>query len=218
MSAFDSLAEWFTNSGRTLPKKLAVAIIILFGAFTVNDLLGFAYFYRTDKKVESFEKLTKIIVDPTTDATSRTKAEALREEIICRQPVYFSFLNIFGKFWRSISAVNKTTVPSTTTTTKIAANVSIRNEFMFFVSSSGIYAIIGVLLVLAQLFGPRQPVIQKIAGLILTSLLIFFVTTAMYFLTNLIPILFSDWSFNYILNAILQASSILLWVVLGNKL
>ncbi|SFO24079.1 hypothetical protein SAMN05428949_4618 [Chitinophaga sp. YR627] len=218
MSAFDSLAEWFTNSGRTLPKKLAVAVIILFGAFTVNDLLGFAYFYRTDKKVESFEKLTKIIVDTTTDATSRVKAELLREEIMCRQPVYFSFLNIFGKFWRSMSEIKKTTIPRTTTTTKIAANASIRNEFMFFVSSSGIYAIIGVLLVLAHIFVSRQPVIQRIAAIILMSLLIFFVTTAMYFLTNLIPVLFSDWAYNYMLNAILQAGSIILWLVLGHKL
>jgi hypothetical protein len=218
MSFVDSMADWFTDPSRALPKKMVVAVVILLGIMMVNDLLGFAYYYRMNKKVENFERLTKIIGDSGTDSTSRAKAFVLREEVVCKQPDYLVFMNIFGKFCRSISAVRKTTVPITETTTKIAANVSIRNEVLFFVSSSGIYVIIGIIAMMIMLFHKRQPIVQKLAGAVTFFLLFLIVSIAMYYLTNLIPILFSNWSFNYIANILIQIGSIALWIILGKKL
>lgn len=218
MSFVDSMAEWFTDSSRTLPKKVAMAIIILLGIWAVNDLLGFAYYYRMNKKIDNFEKLTKIISDPTTDSMSRVKAFLLREEVVCKEPDYLVFLNIFGKFCRSMSAVRKTTVPTTATTTKIAANASIRKEVLFFVSSSGIYVIIGIITGVIMLFHDRQTIVQRVAGTIIILLLFLIISIAMYYLTNLIPILFKDWAFNYIANTLIQLGSITLWIILGKKL
>jgi len=212
MPFIDTLTDWFTDPGRTLPQKLAVAVIILFLLYTVNDLLGFSYYYRINKKVENFERLTQIISNEKTDSTSRAQAMALRDVIMCKEPSYFSLLNLFVKLCKSISTNKRQVVKTTVTTTNIAANVSMRNEILFFVSSSGIYAIIGVMMIPIILFSRRQPIIPRIASAIIVILIFGFVTTSLYALTDFIPIILNKWAFNYIVNALIQLSSIIILV------
>lgn len=220
MSYIDTLAAWFTDHRRTMPQRLAIILVIMLAIYTTNDILGFSYYYRMNRKAELLDKLTKIITDAKTDSIGRAEAIAMRHRIACKEPTYFSLLSFLGKLFRvdPKSANNTATPPITTDTTNIAANVSMRNEFLFFVASSGLFAIIGIILIPITLFTNKSDTIsQRVANTVIITLTFAFITFSMYALMNLIPKILKSWAYNYILNALFQAGSIAIMVILARQ-
>lgn len=217
MSVIDDLVAWVTAPQRKLSHVMAATVIAMFSFIAVNDILGFAYYYRVNRKVERFTKLTTIITDKGTDSIGRVEALALRHAVVCKKPFYLDLLNFFQKFCVSISTNKRPTVPITTATTNMAANGSMRNEFLFFVASSGVFALLGICFIPILLLSKQQAVTQRIANTIIVTVLFGFISFAMYALTNLIPRLFANWAYNYILNVLFQVLSMIFLAVTARQ-
>ncbi|SDF54136.1 hypothetical protein [Chitinophaga filiformis] len=209
MSAFDTLAEWFTKSERTLPQRLITILIIVLCVYLANDLLGFAYYYRVNKKVENFCKLTEIINSEKIDSCGRADAMNLRHTVVMKEPYSFTLFNFLTKSWGLKSRKKSVTPPRTVTTTKTAANMSIRNDLLFLASASGIFVLLGLVLIPVLMFSSDYTVSQRIGGVIVALIIFGLVTIALNSLMNLIPTLGNNWNYNYILNATIQITLII---------
>lgn len=219
MSYINTLVTWFTDHRRTFPQRMAIVLITLLAIYTANDLLGFSYYYRMNRKAELLDKLTKIATDEKTDSAGRAEALAIRHRIACKEPSYFTLLSFFGALREGPKSANSTaTPPIITDTTNIAANVSMRNNFLFFVASSGLFAIIGIILIPATLLTNNgNSISQRIATTILIALTFAFISFSMYALMNLIPKMLKNWAYNYILNAIFQVGFIAIMIILAKR-
>ncbi|MFA0960514.1 hypothetical protein AB9P05_01780 [Roseivirga sp. BDSF3-8] len=67
--------------------RAGVAIILIFIAALINDVLSFTFYYRNSYKIEQVEKLNKIIADTTLSSSTKKNMVALREEIIEHTPL-----------------------------------------------------------------------------------------------------------------------------------
>ncbi|MFD2885812.1 hypothetical protein [Chitinophaga cymbidii] len=220
MSYIDTLASWFTDHRRTLPQRMAVILVILLAVYTTNDILGFSYYYRMNRKVELLDRLTKIITNEKTDSAGRAEAFSMRNRIAFKEPSYFNLFSFLGRLLGGgpKSANSTATPPIITNTTNIAANVSMRNEFLFFIASSGLFAIVGIILIPMILLSNRRDTIpQRAATAILITLAFAFITFSMYALMDLIPKILKNWAYNYMLNAIFQIGSIALMIILAKR-
>lgn len=183
-----------------------MTVFIVFVAFVINDLLGFTYYYCMDKKISHVERLNTMIKDSSTDSLGRRYAWEMREQVVGRRPYYLLFFSFLSESMASKSMKQAMNPPKIDTTTNMAATVSIRNDLLFILSSSGLYFILGLIglpVMIADkksdLTMPRK-VVAGIAMLILFS----FIGWFYFWLTDLIPAVWGKWWINYILNIILQ--------------
>lgn len=211
MSIADIVVAFFTAPNRRPSEKVAITIIVLFCLYTTNDLLGFSYYYRMNRKVELIEKLGKIANDSTLDSACRADAAELRHRVAQKEPSYFAWWRSSWDFLtgRLKSKNTNRTPPIIDTTTNIAANASIRNEVLFYASAGGLYAITGMIMFFLLLFRKsRATIFQKLSGSLFLLLTFSIISTTLYTLMDFIPALWNEWAYNYILNSILQLGTI----------
>lgn len=85
--------EFLIPEKKSTLNKLLLVVIIMAGLYLVNDLLGFTYFYRTDRKITLIRELNLIINDTTLDNSTRTSILEMRKDVIRQSPVINGFPN-----------------------------------------------------------------------------------------------------------------------------
>ena len=215
MSYIDHITAFLFDEDRRLSSKAAVVVFVILAIVFVDNILGFSYSFSSDKKIEQVQKLNLILKDSTTDSTTKAFALNLRSQIIERKNVVAQTLSFFrGKSNNTIKhqTNNPPAIPK-------AIESSIKNNFWFNVSASGIYFLLAVIMIPLMLFTDKTTSFsQRLATGIATT--ISFVLFALFFIwvLGLIPqITNSTWVWNYIINFLIQIITMGLLVYVGQQ-
>lgn len=141
---------YLMNHQKSVKQRLVVLALIVGAVFFVNDLLKYSFHYRLQHKVESFERLTKLLNDPQTDSASKHEAAALREELLAVEPLWvhvyvFFFPKLNGGFSKSTNIIanpNRLMLP----TINMSMMSSISDYFKLIISTSGVFLMTGIVL------------------------------------------------------------------------
>lgn len=216
MSYIDHITYFLFDENRRLSSKAAVVVFIVLAIFLIDNILGFSYYFSSEKKIEQVQRLTTIIKDATSDSTTKAFAIELRSEIIDRENVVTQSLSFFRNIkWKS-SKKHLANIPKN----PVKTNESIiKNNFWFHFTAGGLYYLLAVLMIPIMIFTDKTTSFsQRLATGILTAVLFYGFGLLFYWICNLIPqISKSTWIWNYILNLIIQIIVIGLLVAAGQK-
>jgi hypothetical protein len=211
MNWVDTLTKFLLDENRRLPFKVAIVVSIFVGIILIDNVLGFSYYYNTEKKIEQVEKLNSLLNDSLTDKASKTFALKLRKEVMENENWIKQSFSLFT----NILEQNK----SQELNPQISNNNEIRlekNNFWFTLSSSGsLYLALVVAIPLIIFTDKKTSIIQRLS----TSLLVFliFIMLALFFnwICSFIPqISNTTWLWNYILNSMIQMIQIFfIWII-----
>jgi hypothetical protein len=206
MSYIDHFTEFLFDEKRRLSSKAAVVLFIVLAICFVDNMLGFSHSFNIDKKIGQVQKLNAILKDTTIDSTTKAFALSLRSEIIERQNIAIQTLSLFrGKSNNSIKYQ-----PNNSRANAKPINETIKSNFWFNVTASGIYFLFAVLMIPLMLVADKTTSLaQRLATGVVTT--ISFVLFGLFFIwvLSVIPrISSSTWLWNYILNFMIQAGMI----------
>lgn len=206
MSAFEKFTELLFDEDTGISTKLTIVVLAIIAVIAVDNLLGFSFYYNADKKIELVNKLNVTIKDNTTDSFTKVYALTLRQKIITRQ----NFINQSFSFFRGKPSAVKSDQISIPTATPKPIEVSIKNIFLFHLSSSGFYYLFALFMIpFSLLYDKKQKLSQRVGVAIVVPLFVFLIGLLFYWLFSLIPqISNSTWFWNYLINLLFQAGPI----------
>jgi hypothetical protein len=217
MDWLKGIIDYILDGGKRLSYKLAIIITILALVILLDNIFGFSFHYNNDRKIDEIEHLNAIIEDASVDSVTKAYCIQMRKDIIQQKSVITQLL-------LSLRNNNPTSSKSAqnSNTTKISPTTdsAIKNNFLYTISASGFYFLSAVLIVPLLLFldKGKLPFIQRLALGILTALSISIMGTFVYWIDTHIPqISKSTWTWNYIVNAIIQIVIITFFVTFTIK-
>jgi len=216
MSYIDHFTAFLFDENRRLSSKAAVVVFVFLAILLIDNILGFSYYFNTDKKIEQVQKLNYIIKDATSDSNTKAFALQLRSEIIDRENVILQTFSFFRNIkWKS-SRNAQISIPKETDKTNESV---IRNNFWFNISAGGLYYLLAIIMIPLMVFTDKTTsFLQRLATGILTSALFFAFGWFFYWVCNFIPQLSkSTWAWNYILNILIQVIFVGLLLIAGQK-
>ncbi|MFN8415570.1 MAG: hypothetical protein U0U66_04480 [Cytophagaceae bacterium] len=206
MSNFLShITEFLFDENRRLSSKAAVVVLIILAIFIVDNILGFSYYYSTDKKIEQVQKLNSIINNASTDSITKSFSIKIRSEVIERGNVFTQSLVFLKNFkWYESGADEVINIKPKIT----------KSDFWFNITSGGLYYFIAIIILPIYVFTDKNTSIMQRVGTGILMVAIFY-GMGMFFgwLCSFIPqISNTTWGWNYLLNSSIQ---FLIIVVLG---
>lgn len=201
MKIIEYCLDFLFNANKTLSSKALVLIFSVLAIFLIDNILGFSYYYDSDRKIDEVKKLNSIIADPQIDSTTRQFALNLRTEIITRENCINNSLNFFkGIKWSSPDPV-----PVIPQSIPIIEKVE-RNNFLFHLTAGGIYYLFGGIMVFVMIFIDKySPLLQRIGSGIIVGIVLWMYGMFSSWLFDFIPqVSKSTWAWNYLINLGIQ--------------
>ena len=205
MGYIDSLINLVTDRARPLSSRATYTILIILLVLIADNLIGFSYYYNNDKKLDQLKSISVLLKDTTLPADTRGQLLNMEKEIGSRQNLKdycFSFLKNIS--WTSSKNKQSTNVN----------NVKLsRNNFWQVITSGGFF-ILTILVFVPIIFitDKRTPFLQKIFAMFLIAILMVAAAWFYSWLFSLIPKIGKTWTWNYILNVVLQVLLILMFL------
>ena len=209
MSWNDHITGFLVDEDRRLSSKAALVLFIILGVLFVDNYLGFSYNYNTDRKIEQVLKINSLIKDSACDSTTRIFALNIRSEIIDRKNSVDYLLSLFrGR--SNISIKHQANIPIDSAKKNDPNISSIKNNFWFNISAGGIFYFLAIIMIPVMLLTDKTTSFsQRLATGIAST--ISFIVCGLFFiwLLGFIPqITTSTWIWNYLINFIIQATTI----------
>lgn len=205
MSYVESLINLVTDRARPLSSRATYTIVIVLLVLIADNLIGFSYYYNNDKKLDELKSISVLLKDTTLPADTRTYLLNMESEIVSRQNIK----DYFVSFLKNISW--------TSSKNKQSANTNnakpIRDNFWQTITSGGLF-ILTVLIFIPIIFitDKRTPLLQKIFTIFVIAIIMFAAAWFYSWLFSFIPMIGKTWTWNYILNIVLQVLLILMFL------
>ncbi|WP_125722964.1 hypothetical protein [Flavobacterium ustbae] len=215
MNFFDKFFDFVFDERKKISSKAAIITLVIFGIFLINNLLGVSQNYIVNNKIEQIEKLNIIISNPVSDSITIKSAQKIRQEILSRKTIFEHSIDYFDEL-----SFNKKIVQNNTKKSHQSLNdQTTPNSFWFYFTSSGIYYILGVIMIfLMFLIDKVSTISQRIAVTLILVSTFWGIGQLFYWICSLIPmILTNSWGINYFFNLMIQIGSILLFIWINNK-
>lgn len=206
MGAGGEIVKVITDKDRKISHRAGLVLIAMVGVILLNNILGFSSHYTMENKLEDLKKVNEIITNKNSDSITIQYAKDLRIEIINRQD-FFSYL-----FSRSSSRSKKNPIINNPATIPKPIDSPIRNNFLFFLSTSGGFVLATILVFWINLFGKtKADYLSDRLGISLYYTLLFLAFGFIsYALLDLMPMLGETWNLNYMVNTIIHLGFIIL--------
>lgn len=217
MSYYNHFAEWLFSPERSVQQRTVFVMFVISILVLVNDALGLGYYYVMHRKTEHFSQLTTIISSPETDSTSRSIAIGLRKEIMERKPYSLILLDLLAGD-SSSHIKNHQKNPSVVATINNTETTAIKNQMLFISSSAGIYFISAFITFLMLFFKDHEVPISSRYYIHIISLILLISGVVVMVLCSNIPVIDNNWHWNYILNSLIQTSSLVVMLPIIRKL
>lgn|SRR5690554_3194834 len=199
MDFIDKILNYITDSNRRLSSKAAIGILALMSIIVIDNITGFSYYYNKNRQLEQLETIKILLSDSTLTSETRQKLIVLETHVLERK----SIIDYSLTFLKNISLTNS----KQSEATKNNNGKIIRNNIWFLMSTSGIYILTTILVVPVFLFMDKKtPFLKLLASMIVFVIVMFFTSWFNYWLFDkIIPDrLWGNWTWNYIINFILQ--------------
>jgi len=199
VSFYDNILSFVTDRSQRISARATVIVLVLSLILLVDNITGFSFYYNKQRQLDQLKSISQLLKDTTISADTKTKLTALEQQTLDRKTIVDYSLS----FLKNIS------LTSSSQPQNIKKNnaKSIRNDFWFLVSSSGLYILVTILLVPVILFTDKKtPFFRLLATLIIFVFIMTFTAWFNYWLFDIIipDQLFGSWTWNYVANFLLQ--------------
>ena len=204
MSFFDNILNFITDSEKRLSARETVFIISIFTFFLVDNLTGLSFYYNNQRQLEQLKLITELSADTTLTKETKVKLLKLQNETLERKNI----IDYSSSFLKNIILMSS----KQTQKTKNIPIKSIRNNVWFLISSSGLYILVTIFVVpVLLLTDKRTPFLKLLASMIVFILVMFFTCWFNYWLfEKIIPNeIFGSWTWNYVINFVMQIGLII---------
>jgi hypothetical protein len=171
-----------------------VALVVL-----IDNTLSFSYYYNTGNKIEQVLSINQVLADSSLKNNDKQNLITLREQIINRK-------TWIEKFWGIIPNINfkKSNLINNADNLK-EDKVEARDRYYIwhFISSSWVVLIVIIVIPFVGIFDKKTPLLHAIGTLIILEPLLFGIAWLFAKVFSYIPVLFNNYIYNYLLNAIL---------------
>jgi hypothetical protein len=188
-----------TGSDKSFLKKFYIYILIIFGLYVADNIIGFSYYQSVSSKIEKTKEINSILKDSAVLSKSEiTKLKLLRSDIINRKTIKD---NVYS-FFSNISFISS---KNPITTKPIETNPIIeRNPDLHFYTSSASILLIMIIFFFAGLIDRQSPLPQKIITIIVIELILYPFAFLFSKVLYLIPVINEKPTINYVLNVVLS--------------
>ena len=179
--------KFITDKTKSIPLRAMVVFLLLITLPLINNLTGYIYFNYEAKKLEQLKSITELLNDTTLQTNTVEKLRELETETINKKKLLdYLFISNDEK------GINKNE----------------RNNFLFLLSSSGIYILSILAMGILLLFIDNETIIwtRKIVMFITFSFLVSLFVVFLYWLMGLLipDKIHGNWNWNYLINLIAQ--------------
>lgn len=197
---FKSLIDLAGDERRTLSAKASIALLLIIAVIVGEGLFGFAHHYQVEKQLQELKMLNEILPDSVLWRTHEEEIRRLANELLSYKPWTERLLDV-NKPWQD------------------DAPVAIgRWHSIHMVTSSGLWLLAGVFAFPLMLFFDRRSTLaRRIVNACLVALVAFIWAWLQAWLFGWIPKLGSVWTWNYMVNLVLQALVFLVLQWLGKR-
>jgi hypothetical protein len=207
MSFFDNITSFITDRGQRLSVRATVLIITLALIIFADNVCGFSYYYNRQRQLEQLQSIAALLKDSSISLRTKENLRYLETQTLIRR-------NILDKsmtFAKNLSTIGRKLDSSD----KKALLKTERNEIVFFISTSGIYALVLILAVPIIFFTDKKtPFFKLVASLFLSAVIMAFTCWFNYWMIDLLlPYkIWGSWTWNYIMNVLIQLGLLIgLW-------
>lgn len=204
MDFIDKILNFITDRNRRLSSKAAIGILALMSVVVLDNVTGFSYYYNKNRQLEQLETIKILLSDSTLTVETRQKLVVLESHVLDRKSIIDYSLSFFKNISLTSSKQSQDTINNNP---KI-----IRNNIWFLLSTSGIYILTTIFVVPVFLITDRKTPFWKLFASMLIFTIVMFVTSWFFYwlFDNILPDrLFGSWTWNYIVNFILQIGLII---------
>ncbi|MDF7813627.1 hypothetical protein [Hymenobacter sp. YC55] len=229
MDLITKLIEYLTDPKRHVSSKVIILIFLVLSAIFINDITGFTYYSNIENRISKIKDITELRRDSSLSASTKAKLIALETEVMNRKNIieYMSSLaaeasnSMHGiSFKYPKQAPDKHADVSEKPQIVVSSIVypTAKSGFIHLMTSSGIYIIVGIILVPILLAASANSSLTDIlGGLLILAVITFGLSWINYFLFGLIPQIGNSWKWNYYLNCVLQVLVMIFYYVLGSN-
>lgn len=202
MAFYENIFDFITDRSKRLSTRATVIILTIFCIVLVDNITGFSHYYNKQRQLDQLNSISVLLND--TLLSNETK-----KELVELEKQTFKRKNIIDYSLTFINNISWTSQTSTKAKNEIIIE---RNEIWFLVSSSGLYIIVTIFVVpVILLTDKKTPFFKLIASMIMFVIVMFFTCWFNYWLFDIIipKKVFGSWTWNYILNFVLQIGLII---------
>lgn len=200
MGVVDSLVS-FVNEQKKTSHKITVIVVIIISVVIMDNVFGLSFHYTINNKMNDLKNVNSIIYDPNSDSITKNEAIRLRSQIINRKSwfSYFSFRKI-SRNENTATIINPATNPN-------AKLSPIRNDFVYILSTSGIFIFMGISIIGILLFSynPHLSLSDKLVQSVYYFILFSGFGIGLTMVFNGVPrFRATSWDINYYLYTLIQ--------------
>lgn len=220
MNYFESLINFLVDKRHGVSSKASIILLALVIALLINNLLGISYYYNISRKVEQIEKINQLLTDTSLTPSTRKTLTTWENEIINRKSVWdntvlyvqHTFLNKELRI-DTVKVIGKEPMNDNPVVT-----AQKRNNTWFFISSSFLYLLSMLTFPLIYIFMQRDDSWTDVLAIsLLVEGLIFLMAWLHYWVFSFIPMLCGSWTWNYVLNVVLQSGILITMSFFANR-
>jgi hypothetical protein len=203
------LLSFFVDNKRHYSAKVATFFVIICCVYLANDITGFNYYYNLNHRIEGITSINEILKDSTVVGKDKEQLIALRGEILSHKNTIDGFADKIKNSYRSLkyrgvlthSADNKVIINES-----VAIKYASRNDFAFLITSSGLYVFLMILIIPIGVYAllKADNLSNTLIGIIAVEVMIGIPVVLSYYIFGLIPLIKNNWTWNYVLNFVLQ--------------
>lgn len=185
--------------------RAGATILLVVVLFSLDNIMGFTYHYDLERRIDHVKEISTILESTSISKSTREQLEGLQEEALARSNI----VNQGLLFWNKLSFTNQQTQSINNDFT----GVTVRNDFIHLLTSSGLYLLISLILlpiIIGVLF--TRFTVNTFIRILLTILSLLGIIFFHYHITGLLPdMMLGSWKWNYVANVIIQLIFIVLF-------
>ncbi|PRY10327.1 hypothetical protein CLV24_11455 [Pontibacter ummariensis] len=200
MDFIERFLDFISDNRRHITTRVIVAAFSFLLFVLVDNMFAFSYNYTIDRSISNARNISELLKDTTLSSTTRLGLERLREEVVTHKTVADHVV----AFWRDVSTFKYGT-------TKVAMldnsdSWTVSYDLWHLLSSGGLYLLfiifgVPVILVAKSSLTLLQRFVSALGFIVLFSTIAY----VHYIVLELVPdMLFGSWTWNYVLNALVQ--------------
>ncbi len=211
-SYIDTILNYVTDNKKRLSSRAAIVVLVFAAVFLFDNIFGFSEYYNNARQLDQLKTITLLLKDTSIKGEIRSDLLKMEAKTLKRKSIVDKTVDFFKSLSFSSDKENVKSTPY---------NTNGRSNLWFFLSSSCIYIIVGLLLIPVMLITDKTtPILKLIAILIMMIVIFTFGAWFNYWLFDLIlpDKIFGSWVWNYIFNFILQIVLLLAGFVVSDKI
>ncbi len=211
-SYIDTILNYVTDNKKRLSSRAAIVVLVFAAVFLFDNIFGFSEYYNNARQLDQLKTITLLLKDTSIKGEIRSDLLKMEAKTLKRKSIVDKTVDFFKSLSFSSDKENVRSTPY---------NTNGRSNLWFFLSSSCIYIIVGLLLIPVMLITDKTtPILKLIAILIMMIVIFTFGAWFNYWLFDLIlpDKIFGSWVWNYIFNFILQIVLLLAGFVVSDKI